>query len=152
MPEYSINEKTYYQNKLVLGQWRQLLDILKGLTIPGNVDVLGMVDILGDRLPLALAVVLNPEGVALKDKDLPALADELEYTISADAVIKVIEDFFECNPLPSILAKLSQAAGILDGMMTKTQSTPSSSSSPPETSPGEIASSGDTPSTTANPG
>lgn len=148
---YEIAGKQYYQKPMVLGQWRQFLDVIKGLSIPGNVDPWGLANLLGDNLPLALAVVLNPEGVALKDKDLPALADELEFSIEPDTVVQVIEDFFACNPLPSILERLSQAAGILSGMM-KTSSNPSSSPSPPETSPGGTPSSGDIPSESADPG
>lgn len=153
MPEYSIDGKTYAQKPLVLGQWRQLRDILKGLTIPGNVNAMDMIDVLGDNLPLALAVVLNPGGVPLKDKDLTALADELEFSIGADTVIQVIEDFFACNPLPLILTKLSEAAGILGGMMMpRMSSTPSSSPSPEETSLEGTTSFGDSPLPSANPG
>lgn len=150
---YEIAGKQYGQKPLVLGQWRQFLDVIKGLSIPGNVDPWGLAKLLGDNLPLALAVVLNPEGVPLKDKDLPALADELEFAIGPETIISVIEDFFACNPLPSILERLSQAAGILSGMMkTETSLNPSLSPSQPETSPGETPSSGDTPSETSSPG
>lgn len=149
---YEIGDKIYVQKPMVLGQWRQLLGLIKGLTIPGNIDPLGLANILGDNLPLALAVVLTPNGQFLKDKDLPALADELEFSIDPEMVIKVIDDFFSCNPLPLILERLSQAAGDIGVKMKMTPSNPSLSPSLTETSPVGTPSSGDSPSVNASPG
>lgn len=131
---YKIDEKTYLQRQLVLGQVRQLLDLLQGMQIPGNLDALGLVGLLGDRLPLLLAVVLTEQGKSPKNKDLPALADELEFSITPEQTLSVIEDFFECNPLSSIFQRLTGMVEKLTAQIT-TGSPNSASSSAPETSP-----------------
>lgn len=138
---YKIDEKTYVQRTLVLAQVRQLLDLLQGMQIPGNLDALGLVSLLGDRLPLLLAVVLTEKGKSAKNKDLPALADELEYAISPEQTITVIEDFFGCNPLSSILTRLAGMAEKITAQIgTGSPSSPASSA--PETSPDATGSSG----------
>ena len=80
----------------------------------------------------------------------------LDIAISNDleTSIKVIEDFFVCNPTASVFQRLSgiiSALGIgphcppLEGAGGGIGLTNSASSSPTETSPGETTSSGDTP-------
>lgn len=151
--QYVIGGQKYSQSPLVLGQWRQLFEAMKGLTIPGEANAIELIGILGDRISEALAIVLNPDGVPLKEKDLTAIAGEIEFGIEGEVLIQVIEDFFVCNPLPLILQKINAAAGIMAEMMTeKTPLTPSLSPSPAETSPSGTASSGDLPSANAGRG
>lgn len=150
--EYTIGGKTYFQTPLVLGQWRQLMAILKGVSIPENVDAIGLAHLIGDKLPEALAVVLNPEGVPIKEKDIAALAGDLEFSASPDLAFEVIRDFFDCNPMLSILKRLNETVESI-GLKTLTiPSSPSPSPSPEGTSSSETPSSGDTPSTNAPPG
>lgn len=122
--KYDIGGKNYSQKPLVLGQLRQLLEILKGVALPANMDTLALVNAMSDRLPAALAVVLIPEGTSsLRDKDLDALAAEIEFAISPEQTLEVVEDFFDCNPLPSLLNKLGMAAGkIQQQLMPKMES------------------------------
>ncbi|MHC1697781.1 MAG: hypothetical protein AB9919_06935 [Geobacteraceae bacterium] len=148
---YTIGGKTYFQRTLVLIQIKQLKKALSGIEFPENLSVLNVIETLGDRIPQALAIVLTEEGTALKGKDLSALAEELEYSIEAETVFTVIEDFFTCNPTASLLQKLAGMLGSLRGMMTKrTGSTSSASPSPEETLPSETPSSGATPSESAS--
>lgn len=152
MMEYTINGKAYFQRALVLGQWRQLMDLLKGLSIPEDIDAVGMAYLFGDKLPLALAIVLNPEGVSLKEKDIPAIADDLEYSVYPEMAFQVIGDFFDCNPMRSILTRLNELMESIGRKMATTPSFNSPSSSPEGTSPEEMRSSGDTPLMSASPG
>lgn len=148
---YTIGGKTYIQRTLVLGQVKQLKIVLTGLEIPENSTGFDVVEILGDRIPQALAIVLTEEGTTLKGKDLTALAEELEFSIEAQVVFEVIEDFFICNPTVTLLQKLAGMIGSLRGLMRKrTGSTSSASPSPEETSPDETVSSGDIPSESAS--
>lgn len=142
---YEIGGKTYIQRPLVLGQVRQLLDVLQGAVIPGNVDALGLVSVLGDKLPLALAAVLTEEGQSPRGKDIPALAGELEFAISPEQAIAVIEDFFAGNPLVSFLERLAGMAEKISAMMPMppTGSSNFASSSAMEISPGKAALSGE---------
>jgi hypothetical protein len=72
MYKYQIGDKTYVQKKLVLGQWRQLLDLLKGLSVPQDLDAREIVSVFGDKLPYAPAIVLVEEGKSLREKDIVA--------------------------------------------------------------------------------
>ncbi|HSW39898.1 MAG TPA: hypothetical protein VLL97_10440 [Acidobacteriota bacterium] len=143
---YEIDGKTYVQRPLVLGQLRQLLGVLKGVTIPTALDAMGLVNALSGHLPRALAVVLTPAGISPRDKDIDALASEIEFAITPEQVFEVVDGFFGCNPLPSLLKRLGMVAGNITAQMTPaTESMPSVFHSQPATLPGETPSSGDTP-------
>lgn len=141
---YSIGGKKYEQAPLVFGQWRQLQEVLNGLRVSASMNPVALLSTLGDRVPLLLAVVLTPAGSSPKGKDLPALADELEFSITTDQLFEVLDDFFTCNPVASLREKL---AGVIQSIRNKlpklTQLTTSSVASPEETSHAEIKSSGD---------
>ena len=145
--KYEIGDKTYIQRPLVLGQMRQLTNTIKGLVIPADVDTLGLISALGDKLPLAIAIVLTLDGAALKDKDIYALAADIEFEILPEQTLQVIEDFFECNPIASLLESIGKMTeGISKAMnkMRETGSNPSSASLPGEILPEEMESSGTT--------
>jgi len=148
---YKIGDKTYLQKALVLGQWRQLLDLMQGLSIPQNLDVSGMISVFGTKLSYALAIVLTEEGTSARDKDMVALASELEFAIEPELVLQVIEDFFACNPIPSLLSGLSGVMTKISGKMGATGSKTSASPFPVETSPSGTPFSGGTPLPNADP-
>ncbi|NPU84373.1 MAG: hypothetical protein HPY65_07775 [Syntrophaceae bacterium] len=115
-PRYLINDKTYVQTPLVLGQVRQLLEVLKDFRLPEEFTAPQLMELLGpDRLPAALAVVLTEEGKSPRDKDIAALAADLEFSITAEMALQVVNDFFACNPISSLLAGMR---GALGSMMT----------------------------------
>ncbi|HSV27251.1 MAG TPA: hypothetical protein VLH60_05100 [Sedimentisphaerales bacterium] len=142
--EYAIGDKTYQQKPLVLGQVKQLRDVMKGLEIPAGVEPTEMIGILGDRLPLALAIVLTERGKSPRAKNVAELAGELEFSITPEQILEVIADFFSCNPLSSVLERL---AGLMDNLgrtmaTTRIGSQKSVSSSETETSQSATESSG----------
>jgi len=109
---YEFGGKVYVQNKLVWGQVKQLSTVVKDISFEGELTVQYLIDLLGDKLSSALAIVLVEEGKSLKDKDIAVLSEEIENTIPVDVLFQVIEDFFICNPIAFLLEKLS-------GMMEK---------------------------------
>ena len=127
---YEINGKRYVQRPLVLGQLKQLTEVLKGLAWTSGTDLTDIIALVGGRLPSALAVVLTEEGALPGKKDIPSLAKELEDALDADTAIKVVEDFFTSNPVASLLERLRGLAG----KMTKTGEKPSSAFSRQATS------------------
>lgn len=141
--KYAIGDKTYFQKPLVLGQIMQLLDLLKDVSIPKNASILTIINSLGDRLPNALAIVLIPEGISLKDKDIDQLAKEIKFSISPEITITAVEDFFDCNPIASLLERFSGLMVNLKKKIILTGLKISASSSPEETSQKETISSGD---------
>lgn len=152
--KYEIGGTVYVQRPLVLGQIRQLSDVLSGMTISGDATPASVILAVAERLPMALAVVLTPEGVTLPDKDLKALAEKIEFEISAEQVVEVVEDFFDCNPVASVLQKLAGAMGTVAGRTIPTAgggSTTLSAPLPEGTLPEEMQSCGDTPPTNASP-
>jgi hypothetical protein len=150
--KYEINGKTYVLKKLVLGQMRQLIEVLKTIRIPAGAGTAGLIEAFGDKLPLVLAVVLTEEGKSIKDKDLEKLAEEFnEFSLEVETTVQVIDDFFVLNPIASLWEKIQ---GLLEGItkgMKATGSTNSSSPSAEETSPSATESNGDSPSTSASP-
>jgi hypothetical protein len=150
--KYAIGGKVYIQRALVLGQTRQLLRLLDGITLPGNLEIRSLIETLGESLPAALAIVLTEEGKSPKDKDLDALASEMEFAITLEQTAQVVEDFFGCNSLPSLLNKMTEAAGKIGAGMKATELKTSASSLPAEISPGGTESSGASPLPNASPG
>lgn len=109
--EYEFGGKTYVQNELVWGQVKQLASVLKGVQIEGNLTVIKIIELLGVKLSDALAVVLTEKGTSIKDKNLEKMAEEIEWSIPIKIKIKVIEDFFSCNPTALIFEKLAGLMG-----------------------------------------
>jgi len=105
--EYIIGGKKYIQRPLVLGQVKQLSKLLKDVVIsPGDTPV-NIIEILGDKLPEAMAIVLTPEGQTVKDKNIEEIAREIEFQLDLETAVKVVEDFFVCNQI-SLLWKRVQ--------------------------------------------
>mgnify|MGYP001160557200 FL=1 len=145
MKTYKIGGITYQQRPLVIGQVKQLLTVLEGLTIPSDIDMMGLVATLGDRLPDALAVILTPDGMSPKDKDLKKLSEELAFSLEIEQAMEVVEDFFVLNPISSLFGRLNQAIEKIQAQFLMS-STTLSASSQEETSQKEMQSSGDIPS------
>lgn len=103
---YEINGKKYTQSKLVLGQVQQLLGLLMDVRIPAVLTGPNILAALGNKLSRGFAIVLNPEGIPLKDKDLDELENEFMWALDDETAAQVVEDFFACNPIASIYARL----------------------------------------------
>lgn len=151
--KYQFSDKTYIQKKLVLGQINQLIHFFRenNITILNEVTVQGVVISLGDKIPHALAIVLTEEGKSPKGKDLKALAEEIEFGISPETTLEVVEHFFDCNHIPSLLEKLTGMMGKITEKISLIGSKTSSVSSPEETLQKEPQSSGDILQTSASP-
>lgn len=143
---YEIEGVRYRQTPVVLGQIPQIAAALDG--IEGNFDDLnGFINAAGDRLPTLLAVVLTPEGVSLKDKDIDAVAEDLRFAADIATIEKVVDDFFTCNPISSVLERVEAATGavgnIVGRVALRMMSSVSSSSWQEATSRNETQSSGE---------
>jgi hypothetical protein len=144
---YEIGGTKYQQKKLVLGQIRQMADLCVGLNLPTDSDITSWILALKDKLPAALTIVLTPEGILIKDKDLASLSKEIEFSIEPEQVIEVVKDFFDCNQAASLLNEITAAIKQITeriNLGTPTGSTSSSVSSAEETSLKEKVFSGDT--------
>jgi len=102
--KYIINGITYNQRPLVLGQLEPLEKLIMGMQIV-DLSPSGILQALGSRLPRAAAIILNAEGVRLKDKDIDALADEFAEYLELETALEVAADFLSCNSLLSISSK-----------------------------------------------
>jgi len=128
MVEYSIGEKRYSQKKLVLGQARQLLCLMKELgllqgneiLIPTQISTKDLVDFLmerGQMLSKWIAIILKEDGVPLAKKDLDAMTSEIDFSIELEQPMEVIRDFFEFLDLSSLSAKVSGMMEEIDRRM-----------------------------------
>jgi hypothetical protein len=162
---YTIGDKKYVQRKLKLGQMLLLSQLLENVSVNPDMNVQSFIRALGSSITEALAIVLTPEGSKVIDKDdeekRRQLAKEISFNVDPDIVFEVVNDFFDCNPIASLLEKLTgmweKAKGKLGIRAEETKpkegptSKESSSSSPEATLQGGKPSSGDTPSTSAGP-
>jgi hypothetical protein len=149
--KYQIGNKTFIQKPLVLGQVNQLMSLLRGMVIPKTDDILVLIGALGNRLPMALAIVLQEEKpllpvptdgfVYLRDRDLKAIADDIEFNVDPMTPLQVADDFFDCNPIVSLLEKFGELGNKLKSRIEKARlgSIESPSSSPQEISQGVTA-------------
>jgi len=108
MYTYEINGKKFTQEKLRLGQLRQLLDILKDIVLPSDFDTISLVSVLGDKISEAIAIILIEEGKTLKDKNVIELANEIEFELDLDKTLEIVNDFFDCNDLTSLFNKFTE--------------------------------------------
>lgn len=123
--EYEFGGKRYVQTKMVWGQVKQLNALIKGIQFPTTgLSPAGLIDLLGEKVPLAVAILVYEEGTSLKDKDLDALVAQFEFELPFDTVIKVIEDFFVLNPIISVIEKLKVGIQALQKQMTAAGMTP----------------------------
>lgn len=111
MYEYEVNGKLYRQKPLVLGQIKQLIVFLGNLAFPAiesaEAEIGMIIGILGDRLPHALAIVLTEDGIPLKEKNLENMAAEIESTFDIAITMRIVEDFFDCNPIASLFDRVT---------------------------------------------
>lgn len=123
---YTVNGKTYCQRKLVLGQIEPLIAFLEDVTFD-DLSAAGIVKALGGKLPKVLAIVVTPEGVSPKDKDVAALAEEFAAEMDIETALAVAADFLSFNPVSSIFGRIN---GIMNLLMENVKSMNRESSSP----------------------
>jgi hypothetical protein len=103
--KYEINGKKYIQKPLVIGQIKQIAGLLNDFQLKETPTTMDFISALGDKIPNFFAIVLVEEGKSPKDKDLNLMAKELEQC-SLETAVKVIDDFFSCNPLSLVFQKV----------------------------------------------
>lgn len=147
---YEIGGKTYEQRELLLGQWRQISELFKDLELPaGGSRMRQLIEGLerAGKLDRALAIVLVEVGGTPRDKDLDAIEREIPFALTPQQIAEIIDDFFTCNPVSSILSRLgavlAKVVAIVTGAMREIGSKKSASLFQVETSQGETPSSGD---------
>lgn len=111
MFEYEIGGKTYVQKPLVWGQVKQLTNLLKDVEFSADATPITLIGVIGDKMGDVLAVVLTEKDKHVKDKNVKELAEELSFEVSPELVIRVIEDFFDCNPTGLYLEKIANLFG-----------------------------------------
>jgi hypothetical protein len=127
---YEIGGRKFTQKKLVWGQVKQINNLVKGVQIPAaGWTPADLIDILGDKLPYAVAILIIEDNIPLKDKNVDELAGFIEGCAYLETILQVIEDFFDINPISSILEKLGVGLRHLtkrvEEMNPKTRSTES---------------------------
>ncbi len=156
MPDkvYEIGGRKFIQAALVWGQIRLLRAALEGTELPAEMTPETVFEAVDSKLPQCLAAVLVEEGKAPGEANPGETADWFDRHVTLDTALEVIEDFFTCNPIPSVLNRFARVIGHVAGLLRaapRTKSRESSPSSPEETSPVETPSSGDAPPPTPTP-
>jgi len=104
---YKIGTKEYRMKPLVMGQINQLINLLKDVRIPVEVTAVDLIYLLGDKLTEAIAIILITD-VPLKDKNVQEVCDEIRFELSPELTLEIIEDFFDCTPVSSILERMGK--------------------------------------------
>jgi len=104
--EYIINEILYIQKPLVNGQLKQLSLLLEDLDFTDVKTATQFLKAIGDKLIPATAIILIPEGESARSKNNEKIANELEWDLSLELQIKIIEDFLSINQIVSLIDKL----------------------------------------------
>ena len=159
---YQIGEKKYSQKKLVLGQIRQLLCLMKEsgllqgkeILIPTNISTKDLVDFLldkGEMLSKWISIILKEDRIPLSGKNLEVMASEIDFSLEMEQAMEVIRDFFDFLNLISLSEKLATMMVEIENKITdQIGLKKSASSSPEEILPSETPSSGDSQSKNAN--
>lgn len=106
--KYTIGEKVYVQKPLVLGQLRQLTDILKDVVLPSDLTVGSLVISLGSNIAPAMAVVLTEEGTDIRKKNIEEVTSDLEFNMSPNQTLEVVEDFFVITDISSLIDRFNE--------------------------------------------
>mgnify|MGYP000908518042 CR=1 FL=1 len=120
---YKIGEKEYRMKPLVMGQVRQLLSLLKGVELPETLTVVSLITAFGDKLTEAIAILLIEPDVSLNLKDVQKVTNDIEFYLSPSLAMEIIEDFFDCTPIFSILEEMGKRVEKIVGKMNPTGST-----------------------------
>lgn len=149
---YEMGGKTYIQRPLVLGQIQELIPLIEGLNIPKGADAITIAKTFGEKLNYALAIALlekdvdepEPEKIKNAMELLDKRSVEIAYSIGAEQILEVIEDFFECNRASSVIEKLGSMIRGVRNQISQASSSLSKSfgGSPAATSPKGTKSSG----------
>ena len=131
---YEIGGKAYVMKPLVLGQWVQLLELLKDVRLWNGMTSGDLVSAFGSRLPKALAIALRDE-TPLKDKNLEEWAATIAFETSPEQGLEVIGDFFDLNPISSLLEKIGKMTDRISEKANPAGSMKSASSFPEGTLP-----------------
>jgi hypothetical protein len=105
---YKIGDKTYHQRPVVIGQARQISNAIKGMSINYS-DPFSVINSVGDKIVELVAIVLIPDGVELKIKNLDKVIYDIEWELSPELAIEIVTDFFIINPLSLISEKVTGA-------------------------------------------
>lgn len=130
---YKIGDKVFIQRPLVLGQWKQVMELFAEMREGDPLDIFAH--------PRCMAILLTEKGVSLKEKNLEASTEFIEQNIDAMISLEVVNDFFDLSPVHLFSQKLIEVRGKIEQM--RPGSTKPASSSPAETSLKKKRSSGD---------
>lgn len=109
--EYVIGGKRFFQKELVWGQVKQVLTEIKGVDLPSSTTTKDVLKIFEDKLPRLVAIVLEQEGVSLKEKNIDDLVYFFEWELSTKLIEEIVEDFFGFNPILSWSEKMQKGIG-----------------------------------------
>ena len=111
MKLYKINDKEFYQDKLKLGQIKQLLpylDKIVGAFDKEDMNLIDLVTKLSDDISQILAVILIEKGTNLRDKNIEDLSAFLDENLDLDGTLEIVADFFDITPIGSLIEKIGR--------------------------------------------
>ena len=97
---YSINGKEYKFDKMVLGQYRQLMEIKVDVDME-DINIKNLIS----KIPCSriLAICLKPVKDSLMNKDIDKLEQEIDFTFTPTELEEIVSDFFVHCPVDAII-------------------------------------------------
>ena len=121
--EYHIGDRTFYQEKLSLYQTNEVAKLFEGQEIP-EVNQEAVIKGLGGGLTDFLSVVLIPQGVTKKEfiewhesGDREERRKHFMVYGTIDLPFQVVEDFFDCNQVSSLIEKFGNLVVKITGTL-----------------------------------
>ena len=121
--KYIIGEKPFIQKKVVWGQAKQIIKEIESVELPSSYTPKDVLRVLESRIPKLIAIVLIPEGQTAKTKNNDEMLEFFEWEMSIEQTVRIIEDFFVCNPIPSWLDKVGAGMEAMTGGFEKSLET-----------------------------
>ena len=115
--KYEIGGQIFIQRRLVWGQVKQLIKEIEGIELPSDLAPRDILTVFEAKLPRLVSIVLIPEGQTAKSKNIDEMLELFEWELGVDQIMEIIEDFFDCNPIPLWLEKINKGVGkMTDGV------------------------------------
>jgi len=109
---FLINKKKYKFGKLVVGQYRQLVEL--DVEVPTETEDMKLISSLIKNVPVSriLAIALKPVEYSIMEKDIEQLEQEIEFNFTPNEIEEMVTDFFVVCPLEEIINDLVTTAKV----------------------------------------
>lgn len=119
MKKYLINDREFYQTKLVWGELELLTNEFESLDLSFLNEISDIASVFSKKTPRICAIILREEGKEKDEKSIDETHKWLKFNLDLDLGVEIIEDFFEINSPTSLLEKVNNLIQKVVGQIQK---------------------------------